>query len=174
MGRISLKGSFLTRAYGVFIISVKKAEQQFVFVGTTGDSRNYGVYSLIDKMALHLKHIQTGKDILFNRLMTALKITTEDDMRKWFSSAVITFNFYKTDNFQPSEYSLDRVSNHSLKIKKELMVKEHVISELSNKYKKNQILNLQKKRVNKQDKAVKKVSEVIIRSIEREMLKQDK
>ncbi|MEP7171321.1 MAG: hypothetical protein ABI855_18275, partial [Bacteroidota bacterium] len=88
---ISLSGELLNYAYGVYIIKVKRKEEEFILAETIEAQLP------INKLAYHLQYNRIATGIFFIRMMTALKIKTPEEMQLWFTSSVITFYFYKTD-----------------------------------------------------------------------------
>lgn len=130
---ISIKGSDLVSAYGVYLVLIKDKETTYCYIGQTGDAKYIAARSPFYRIAAHLGYAKNTQNQVYEGLKKAIKLSTKKEMENWLVDKTIDIHFFKTDDF---EFMIDTPANkqtHTYKRRRTLVLESALLQVLKEK-----------------------------------------
>jgi hypothetical protein len=144
---ISIKGSDLVSAYGVYLVLIKDQDKNYCYVGQTGDAKYISARSPFYRLAAHLSYGKSTQNQVYEGLKKALELQSgelrkeREDLEKWLQDKTIDIHFFKTDDFMFLSETDENKETHKNKRRRTLELETALIIEL----KKNSTITLMNK-----------------------------
>lgn len=127
---ITIKGSDLVSAYGVYIVLIKAGSINYCYIGQTGDAKYISARSPFYRIAAHLGYGKSTQNQVYEGLKKALNLSTKKEMENWLADKTVDIHFFKTDDF---EFMIDTPANketHTYKRRRTLVFESALLHEL--------------------------------------------
>lgn len=127
---ITIKGSDLVSAYGVYIVLIMDQTKNYCYVGQTGDAKYISARSPFYRIAAHLGYGKSTQNQVYEGLKKELMLSTKKEMENWLANKTIDIHFFKTDDFEFMLESKANKKTHIYKRRRTLVLESALLQEL--------------------------------------------
>lgn len=138
--QITIKGTDLQSAYGVYVVLIKDQEKTFYYVGQTGDAKYISARSPFYRIAAHLGYSTSTQNQVYKALSEQLGIDLFDsrkareEMENWLADKKLDIHYFKVDDFEfLDELMEEHKQEHTDKRRKTLALETALLQELEGK-----------------------------------------